>query len=49
MVYDNHDCVYYSLDLQVTTSHQSPIPNIVVYTINLAGRKIICEFVNFEN
>ena len=49
MVYDNHDCVSYSLILQVTIDRQSPIPNVVVYAINLAGHKIICEFVNFEN
>ena len=27
---------------------QHPTPNIAVYTINLAGRKIICEFKNFK-
>ena len=27
---------------------QHPTPNVVVYAINLAGRKIICEFKNFE-
>ena len=25
-----------------------PTPNIAVYATNLAGRKIICEFKNFE-
>ena len=49
MGYDNHDCVYYSLDLQDATGHQSPIPNIAVYMAILASCKIICEFVNFEN
>ena len=35
--------------LRVTTTSQFLVPNVMVYTINLAGRKIICEFMNFEN
>ena len=35
--------------LRVATTSQFLIPNVMVYTINLAGRKIICEFMNFEN
>ena len=28
---------------------QHPTPNIAVYAINLAGRKIICEFKNLKD
>ena len=35
--------------LRVATTSQFLIPNVMVYTINLASHKIICEFVNFEN
>ena len=49
MVYDNHDCVYYSLDLRVATGRKSPIPNIAVYMVILASCKIIYGSMNFEN
>ena len=35
--------------LRVTTTSQFLIPNVMVYTTNLASRKIICEFMNSKN